>query len=179
MDLAALSYQYRKAVTAVLLSIVLASCAETATKVEEMKMNLSITVGEMQEWAGDQVTSVDQVNQRVMESASGVFSLLRELKYDFNYRENGIVFSNEKGVNGVISVRGNTLILDVASPAKEAEAIHSLGRIVTLFGENNLVEDRIQAVTNGNEPQEIQLENNGSIISDGKTIEVHLQKYLI
>ena len=69
-------------------------------------------------------------------------------------------------------------MLDVAFPGHNAEAAHAVARILTVFSENGLVEERLAAITNGGGPQTVQLDN-GWIRTDGELVSVRLEKALI
>jgi len=119
-------------------------------------------VRDVKEWAGQQVGSLESVNERVAASTKEIVSLFGELDYNLAFRENGIGFSNAGGVEGIVGVQGNLLVLDVAFPGDNAEAAHTVTRILTVFSDNNWAEDRVTAITNADKPQTVQLETAGS-----------------
>jgi hypothetical protein len=161
-----------------LLLLSLMACGNATPTVEEVKSGLETAISDIKDWSGRQVESLDAVNERVTASTKNIVDLFGELKYDLSFRENGIGFSNSSGVEGVVGVQGNWLVLDVAFPSSNADAAHAVNRVLTVFSGNNWAEDRLTAITNGNEPQTTQLEN-GWVETDGQLVKVHLEKALI
>ncbi|QMV43298.1 hypothetical protein [Cohnella cholangitidis] len=161
-----------------LLLLSLAACGNATPTVDEVKSGLETAISDLKDWTGQQVESLDAVNDRVTASTKNIVDLFGELKFDLSFRENGIGFSNSSGVEGVVGVQGNWLVLDVAFPSSNADAAHTVNRVLTVFSGNNWAEDRLTAITNGNEPQTTQLEN-GWIETDGQLVKVHLEKALI
>jgi hypothetical protein len=156
----------------------LAACGNAAPTVNEVQNELTTAFAEMKDWAGSQVGSLDSVNERVTESTKDIVGLFGELDYKLSFQENGIGFSNSNGVEGVVGIQGNQLVLDVAFPGGNAEAVHAVNRVLTVFSGNSWAEDRLTAITNGNEPQTVQLDN-GWIETDGEIVQVHLENALI
>ncbi|QJD87312.1 hypothetical protein [Cohnella herbarum] len=161
-------------ILALLLLLLLAACGNAAPTVEEARSELETALGEMRDWAGRQVDSLDGVNERVAASTKDIVSLFGELDYKLSFRENGIGFTNSNGVEGVVGIQGNRLVLDVTYPGGNAEAVHAVNRVLTVFSGNSWAEDRLTAITNGNEPQTVQLDN-GWIETDGELVYVHLE----
>jgi hypothetical protein len=159
------------------LLLLITACGNAAPVVEEARSGLETAIGDMKDWAGRQVESLDGVNQRVAEATKDVVSLFGELDYKLSFRENGIGFANSNGVDGVVGIEGNQLVLDVMFPGNNAEAVHAVNRVLTVFSGNSLAEDRLTAITNGNEPQTVQLDN-GWIESDGEIVRAYLEKPL-
>lgn len=164
-------------VTALMLFF-LAACGNSAPTLNEVQNELEMAYNNVEDWTGIQVDSLEAVNERVTASTKEIVGLFGELDYKMAFRENGIAFANASGVEGVVGIQGNSLVLDVAFPGDNAEAAHTVTRILTIFSDNNWTEDRLTAITNGNEPQTVQLEN-GWIETDGKIVNVHLEKALI
>jgi|GEM_PF-4995473 len=168
-----------KATAAGVLAMLIAACGNgVPSSLDEARQSLGGALDEVRDWAGRQVGSLEGVNERVASSTQEMLALLGELDYKLSFRENGIGFSNASGVEGVVGVRGNLLVLDVAFPGHNAEAAHAVARILTVFSENGLVEERLAAITNGGGPQTVQLDN-GWIRTDGELVSVRLEKALI
>jgi len=174
----ALNGYWRTAALAFGLLFLGTACGNAVPTAEEARGGLEAAFGDVKEWAGQQVGSLESVNERVAASTKEIVSLFGELDYNLAFRENGIGFSNAGGVEGIVGVQGNLLVLDVAFPGDNAEAAHTVTRILTVFSDNNWAEDRVTAITNADKPQTVQLDN-GWIETDGSTVNVHLEKPLI
>jgi len=163
---------------AALLMLLLGACGNAAPLAEEVQSKLETAYRDMAEWTGRQVDSLEGVNERVAASTREFVALFGELDYKLAFRENGIAFESADGVGGVIGIQGNVLVLNLAFPGDDANTAHTVARIMTVFSENNWAEDRLTAITNGNEPQTVQLEN-GWIETDGEIVNVRLERPIL
>ena len=161
-----------------LLLLLLMACGNAAPTASDVQNELTAAWEEMKAWTGRQVESLDAVNERVTASTKELVSLFGELDYKLAFQENGISFTGASGIEGVVGIQGNLLVLDAAFPGKNAEAAHTVSRIMTVFSETSWAEDRLTAITNGDEPQPVQLDN-GWIETDGRIVRLHMEKPIL
>lgn len=169
----------RLAIGTLCLALLTAGCSEgVMNQVEDIKNQAAETAAGLLEAAGNSVPALDQVNKQLVQGSESVLALLRELKFDLSFKENGIAFSGSQGISGAIGIEGNRLVLELASESSHADAAGTIIRIASTFSPEQQLEDRLNALTGEGGPQEIALDN-GWIRKNGERIELRLETPLL
>lgn len=167
-----------KLALALTFTISLTACSSESTqRIADIKDQVVSSVNDIKQMVGENVETLDGVNAKLVKASASMIELFEEFNFDIGFKENGISFTNNKGLSGLVGINGDTLFLDLTATTNDADTVKSILRIANVFSSNNTIEDRINAAIKQNSDQEVQL-NNGYIQSNDNTIHLYLENYL-